>query len=105
MAGHNASGNSRLKDSDARVQLVSPLAVVVRPGALALARQAPPMLLLGDAAPVVEGNAGVLLGARIVGHRNHAFLVLHHIRVRATSAGVLLDGCELLVTHGCEGIR
>merc|ERR1719265_1353875 len=97
-------GHSRLKDGDAGVQLVGPLAVVVRPGALALAREAPPVLLLGDATAVVEGNAGVLLSAWVVGHRHHALLVLHHVRVRAAGAGVLLDGGELLVAHGREGV-
>merc|ERR1719235_1109858 len=69
---------------------VGPLAVVVLPGALGLALEAAHVLLLDDAAVVVEGDAGVLLGARVVLHGRRALLVLHDVRVRATRAGVLL---------------
>merc|ERR1719393_230421 len=101
--GINTSGNSWLRDGHARVQLVSPLAVVVRAVALRLALQAQAVLLLGDAAPVIKGNAGVLLRARIVGHFHHALLVLHNIRVGASCTRVLLDACELLVSCCREG--
>merc|ERR1719247_4097275 len=89
-------GYSRLVDSDAKVRLISPLAVVVGASTLALARQATAMFLLDNAATVIEGNTCVLLCAWIVRHRYHAFLVLYDLRVRASSAGVLLDILELL---------
>merc|ERR1719335_151999 len=82
---------SWLKDSDARVQLVRPLAVVVWAGTHALALQAHAMLLLSDAAPIVKGNTCVLRSARVVGQSCHALLELHHIWVRAPSTWVLLN--------------
>merc|ERR1719460_2518097 len=76
-------------DSDPGVLLVGPLAVVVLPGALRLALQAAHVLLLDDAAVVVERNASVLLRARVVLHRGAALLVLNNGWVRAASARVL----------------
>merc|ERR1719386_24173 len=85
---HNRSA---LVDGHAEVLLVGPLAVVVRPGARGLAPKAAPVLLLRDAARVVEGHAGVLRGARVVSHGHLALLVRHDVRVRAPGARVLLQ--------------
>merc|ERR1719213_644228 len=93
---------SWLEDSDARVQLVRPLAVVVWAGTHALAPQAHAMLLLSDTARVVKGDASVLRSARVVGQSCHTLLELHHIRVRAPSTRVLLNAGELLVPGSCE---
>merc|ERR1719420_2855915 len=101
---------SRLTDCDTKIRLISPLAVVVWSSALGLACQAPPMLLLDNAAVVVEGDACVLLSARIVRHPHHAFLVLHNMWIRTASAGVLLDNCLKVLAcaqkhAGLMGIR
>merc|ERR1719478_163905 len=90
---------SRLIDSHTEVCLVSPLAVVVRPCALGLALQAHAVLLLGDAAAVVEGNSCVLLRAWVVGHFHHALLMLHNLWIRASSARILLFSSKFLLMN------
>merc|ERR1719281_211755 len=80
---------SGLRDGDARVLLVGPLAVVMLPGALRLALEAPHVLLLDYAAMVVEGHAGVLLSAGVVLRGGLALLVLHDMGVHAAGARVL----------------
>merc|ERR1719157_458385 len=87
----------RFDDRHTSVLLVGPLAVVVLPRALRLALEAPHVLLLHDAAVVVEGDAGVLLGAGVVLHGGAALLVFHDGWVGAAGAGVLLRG------HGHRG--
>merc|ERR1719161_3493592 len=94
---------SRLGDGHAGVQLVGPLGVVMRAGALGLALQAHAVLLLDDAAVIVKGNTSVLRRARVVGHAHRALLVLHDPRVGAPSAGVLLERVELLLACRREG--
>merc|ERR1719161_2507759 len=88
---------SPLRDGHAGVQLVGPLGVVVRAGALGLALQAHAVLLLDDAAVIVKGNTSVLRRARVVGHADGALLVLHDGGVRASGAGVLPDVVKLLL--------
>merc|ERR1719335_1563465 len=89
-ASTGASGRHlRFDDRHAGVLLVGPLAVVVLPGALRLALEAAHVLLLDDAAVVVERHASVLLCAGIVLHRGAALLVLNNGWVRAARARVL----------------
>merc|ERR1719235_2464487 len=91
-ASTGASGRHlRFDDRHAGVLLVGPLAVVVLAGALRLALEAAHVLLLDDAAVVVERHARVLLRARVVLHRGTALLVLDHRRIRAPGARVLLE--------------
>merc|ERR1712224_469763 len=94
--------HSRLSDGNTKVGLVGPFAVVVRASALALAFQAHSMFLLDNAALVVKGDTCVLLRAWIVSHLHHAFLVLHNMGIGASSAGVLLDGIQLLLLNRSE---
>merc|ERR1719235_1551419 len=82
----------RLDDRNASVFLVSPFTVVVFAGSLRFALKAAHVLLLDDAAMVVEGNASVLLCARVVLHRGAALLVLDNGRVSAAGARVLRRG-------------
>merc|ERR1719428_671883 len=61
------------------------------------------MLLLDHAALVVERNASILLGAWIIGHFHHAFLVLYHSRIGAAGTWVLiLELLELMLLNRGE---